>query len=74
MTATVGKFMNVQLLREAWASRALPYVKRGRALRLLVLGIGLPLSLVLADVPRDFLQDELFLFSFVLFLVATGLT
>ena len=66
--------MNAGLRLDASAGRVLPYVKRGRALRLLVMGIGLPLSLVFADLPQDYLDEELFLGSFVLFLVATGLT
>lgn len=66
--------MKAGLRLDVSAGWALSYVKRGRALRLLVIGIGLPLSLVFADIPQDYLKDELFLGSLVIFLVATGLT
>jgi signal transduction histidine kinase len=53
---------------------ALPYVKQVRLLRLGVLGVGLPLSLVFADVSPAHLLEETFLGAMVIFLLTTGLT
>ena len=53
---------------------ALPYARRVRALRLVVLGVGFPLSLLIAHPHLKHLHETTFLLGVVLFVVATGLT
>ena len=66
--------MNFNPRAQSRVDWALPYARQARVLRVWVMGVGLPLSLVFAQFHLRHLHEAPFLASVALFLVATGLT